>query len=52
MQQTVNFDAMWDQVKPVVTAVLCKDKGSIDTQRWMTAYKFALPPSLSNYLFC
>jgi len=38
MQQGVNFDSLWSQVKPVVTAVLCNEKSNIDTQRWMQAY--------------
>jgi len=38
MQQAINFDALWAQVKPVVTSILCQEKNNIDSQRWMQTY--------------
>jgi len=38
MQQGLNFDTFWAQVKPVVTSILCGEKNNIDRQRWMQTY--------------
>jgi len=38
MQQAVSFESSWEQLKPVLTSILCNERVSIDNKRWMQTY--------------